>query len=224
MKTIALAEDYAPTLKRFADYFKTLQQDYKVVIQALNGHDLILKINTLQQLPDVILIDINMPIIDGMSVAYYLKLHHPSIKLIGLSTYSDENSIKNMILSGADGFVMKALAENVLQEAIKSVLLNELYIDRRIEIDIQQINTVLVKRNERFLNENAFDLTKRERTFIMLNATLLSFEQIAEVMFVSPKTVQSYYDRISRKLNLHNRQAMTFFSLQNGLATIANYQ
>ena len=129
MITIALAEDYNPTLKRFLDYFTILEQDYKVVIQALNGHDLILKINNLQQLPDVILIDINMPTIDGMSATYYLKLHHPSIKLIGLSTYSDENSIKNMILSGADGFVMKALAESVLQDAIKSVLLNELYIE-----------------------------------------------------------------------------------------------
>lgn len=223
MITIALAEDHSPTLKRFVDYFKSLQ-DYNIVIKALDGYDLILKINNLQQLPDVILIDINMPTIDGMSAAYYLKLHHPSIKLIGLSIYSDENSIKNMILSGADGFVIKALAENVLQEAIKSVLINELYIDRRIDVDMRQINSALVKRNERLLNENAFDLTTRERTFIMLNATLLSFEQIAEVMFVSPKTVQSYYDRISRKLNLRNRQAMTFFSLQNGLATIANYQ
>ena len=165
-----------------------------------------------------------MPVIDGMAAAYYLKLHYPSIKLIGLSTYSDENSIKNMILNGADGFVMKALAENILQEAINAVLLHNTYTDTRIDVDQQQISAVLIKRKERLLTENLFDLTKRERTFIMLNATLLSFEQIAEAMFIEPKTVQNYYDRISKKLNLHNRQAITLFSLQNGLAAIANYQ
>jgi DNA-binding NarL/FixJ family response regulator len=165
-----------------------------------------------------------MPVIDGMAVTYYLKLHYPSIKLIGLSTYCDENIIENMILNGADGFVMKALAEDILEEAVTTVLLNKLYIDRRIEVDEQKIKAVLTKRRERLLFENRFDLTNRERTFIMLNATTLSFEQIAEAMFIEPKTVQSYYDRISNKLSLRNRQAITLFSLQNGLAAIANYQ
>jgi DNA-binding NarL/FixJ family response regulator len=222
MITIALAEDNVLTLKRFADYFK-VYQDYKIVIEAYNGHDLILKINLLKHLPDIILTDINMPVIDGTAVAYYLKLHFPSIKVIGLSNYSDETSVKNIILSGADGFVMKALAENVLEDAIRVVLLNKIYIDKRIEVDQQQINKALNKRKERFLKENLFDLTKRERTFLMLNATLLSYDQIAEAMFIETKTVQSYYDQISKKLNLHNRQALTLFSLQNGLASIAYY-
>jgi DNA-binding NarL/FixJ family response regulator len=223
MTTIALAEDHAPTLKRFVDYFKNLK-DYEVVIEASNGHDLILKLNSLKQLPDLVLIDINMPVIDGVAVAYYLKLEHPSIKLIGLSNYTDENSIENMILSGADGFVIKAAAENVLMIAIETVRNNMIYIDSRVKFNQQHISEVLVKRKERLSNENVYNLTKRERTFMMLNATSLSYEQIAETMYVETKTINSYFDRISKKLDLHNRHSITLFSLQNGLAALARFQ
>lgn len=223
MITIALAEDHAPTLKRFVDYFKDLK-DYKVVVEASNGYDLILKLNSLKQLPDIVLIDINMPVIDGMAVCYYLKIEHPSIKLIGLSNYSDESSIVNMILSGADGYLIKAAAENVIHDALETVQRNNIYIDTRVKTDQQQISALLIRRKERLSNENVFNLTKRERTFIMLNATSLSYEQIAETMFVETKTIHSYYDRISKKLDLHNRQSITLFSLQNGLAVLARYQ
>ena len=223
MITIALAEDHFATLRRFVGYFKDFK-DYKVVIEASNGHDLILKLNSIKQLPDIILIDINMPIIDGMAVCYYIRMEHPSIKLIGLSNYSDENSITNMILSGADGFVLKAAAEYVLKDAIETVLSNNIYIDPRVKTNQHKINDVLVERKEKLSHENVFNLTKRERTFIMLNATSLSYEQIAETMFVETKTIHSYYDRVSKKLNLYNRQSITLFSLQNGLAALARYQ
>lgn len=220
MITIALAEDYLPTLKRFADYFKKLD-GFKVIIEAVNGHDLILKINASEQLPDIVLIDINMPVIDGVAVTYYLKVHYPSVKLIGLSNLSDEDSLKSILLSGADGFVMKALAENVLSEAVTTVMNKKIFIDKRMEPDEQQLYFILNKRKERI--ENNFGLTERERTFIILNATTLSYEQIAATMSVENKTVQTYFDRISKKLNINNRQALTVFSLQNGLAAIANY-
>lgn len=219
MITIALAEDYLPTLKRFADYFKKLD-GFKVIIEAVNGHDLILKINASEQLPDIVLIDINMPVIDGVAVTYYLKVHYPSVKLIGLSNLSDEDSLKSILLSGADGFVMKALAENVLSEAVTTVMNKKIFIDKRMEPDEQQLYFILNKRKERI--ENNFGLTERERTFIILNATTLSYEQIAETMSVENKTVQTYFDRISKKLSIHSRQSLTVFALQNGLAAIAN--
>lgn len=221
MYTIALADDHLPTLKRFADYFKNLQ-GYHTVIEAVNGHDLILKINCLKQLPDIVLIDINMPVIDGIAVTYYLRIHYPSIKLIGLSNYGDENSLRDMLLSGADGFIMKALAETFLQEAVEIVMSNKMFIDQRMKVDQQQVTLTLSKRKERI--ESEFDLTKRERTFLILNATTLTYGQIAETMFVERKTIQTYYDRISKKLNINSRQSLTLFSLQNGLATIADYK
>ena len=220
--TIALVEDDLRTMQRFKDYFKFFDK-YKVIIESCNGHDLIHQLNSVRILPDIVLIDINMPVMDGASITYYLRYHYPSIKLIGLSNYSDENNIKNMLLSGADGFVIKAMAEEVLEEAIHLIMLSKIYIDKRMSLNEDQLIGILEKRKERLTIENVFDLTTRERTFIMLNATTLSYEQIAETMFVETKTVHTYYDRISKKLNLHTRQALTLFSLQNGLAAIANF-
>jgi len=224
MYTIALAEDHAPTLKRFANYFKGLQE-YDTVVEAVNGHDLILKMNSLQQIPDVVLIDINMPIMDGVALTYYLRVHYPDIKLIGFSNYFDENSLKDMLLSGADGFVMKALAETVLQKAVETVMSNKIFIDDRMEIDQQKVKFILQTKKERIKKkENQFDLTDRERTFLILNATVLTYGQIAVVMIVEHKTIQTYCDRVSKKLNLNGRQALTLFALQNGLAALANYK
>ncbi|MDE3143472.1 MAG: response regulator transcription factor [Bacteroidota bacterium] len=220
MITIALAEDHQPTLKRFADHFK-YKEGFKVVTEAVNGHDLILKINALQQLPDIVLIDINMPVIDGVAVTYYLKVHYPSVKLLALSNYSDEDSLRTILLSGADGFVMKALAENVLAQAVTTVMNNTMFIDTRMETNEQQLYFILNKRKKRI--ENDFGLTQREKTFIILNATSHSYEQIAATMLVENKTIQTYFDRISKKLNVHSRQSLTVFSIQNGLAAVANY-
>lgn len=221
MINIALADDHIPTLKRFVNFFKNLQ-GYNIVVEALNGHDLILKINLLLQIPEIIFIDIQMPIIDGIAIAYYFKVHHPSIKLIGLSNYCDENSLRSMLLTGADGFVMKALAEVVLKEAVETVLMDKIFIDKRMDFDQKLINDILIKREERLHSE--YGLTKREKTFIILNATTLTYRQIAQTMFVEPKTIQTYYDRISKKLKICSRQELTLFSLQNGLAALANYK
>ena len=96
------------------------------------------------------------------------------------------------------------------------------YLYNRIEVDQEQIKLTLYKRKKRI--ENELGLTKREKTFLILNATTLTYKQIAEIMYVEHKTIQTYYDRISKKLNLRSRQSLTIFSLQNGLATIANYE
>ena len=162
-----------------------------------------------------------MPVMDGIAVTYYLKYNYLYFKIIGLSNYFDENSVGNMLLSGADGFIMKALAETIMEDAVQTVMRNEIFIDNRMEIDQQHVTSVL--NNFKKVTQVEFGLTERERTFIILNATTLTYRQIAEIMFVETKTIQTYYDRISKKLKLSSRQALTLFSLQNGLATLANY-
>jgi DNA-binding NarL/FixJ family response regulator len=222
MIQIALVEDHIPSMNRFEKFINNTSNCI-LVLKAFDGQDLLIKMHTQKELPDIILVDINMPMIDGIAITYYLKLHFPSIKVIGLSTYCDENIIYNIIANGAAGFVMKALAENVLDNAIHKVFNHEIYVDERAEFNEVDIQKIVAKRKIRFHNADSFTLTTRERTFIMLNATLLSFEQIAEIMFVEPKTIQTYFERVSKKLNTKTRQALMIFSLQNGLAAIANF-
>jgi DNA-binding NarL/FixJ family response regulator len=222
MPTIALADDHIPTLKRFSGYFQK-QTAYKVLIEAVDGHDLLLQLNTLQQLPDIILVDINMPVMDGVAVTYYLKLHYSSIKVIGVSVYSDENTLKDVMYCSANGYIMKGLAETILPKAIDTVMKDEIFIDPRIDIEPNKIKEILARRKKIEENENSFELTPPERQFVILNATPLTYDQIAATMFVETKTIQTYYDRVTKKLNVYGREALTLFSLRNGLTRMVDF-
>jgi DNA-binding NarL/FixJ family response regulator len=120
------------------------------------------------------------------------------------------------------------LSETILQEAVEAVVTNKKYIDQRMEIDEQQVKCILYQQKERKERikriKNEFGLTDREITFLILNATSLTYDQIGETMYVETKTVHTYFSRASKKFNISNRQALTIYSLQNGLASIADYK
>ena len=220
---IAIADDHVPTLNRLNSYFGK-NKAVNICLQAVNGYDLILKTANTKNVPEIILLDINMPVIDGVSASFYLNYHFPDIKIIGLSVYDDLNMITNVIITGASGYVLKANMETVLDEAILSVHQGNIYFDPRIDLDDKQKQVILAKRERHDpAKENSFGLTPREATFVILNATSLSYDQIARIMFVETKTIQTYFDRVSKKLNVSSRQALTIFSIQNGLSKLANY-
>jgi DNA-binding NarL/FixJ family response regulator len=164
-----------------------------------------------------------MPIMDGVALTYYIKICFQDIIVIGLSVYSDENSLLDILLSGADGYVIKAQAENFLLEAIQAVMRNEVYIDNRIDTNKQLIKSMFLNHsNDKYTN--IFGITQREKIFLTLNATTFSYKEIAELMFIEIKTVQTYYDRIAKKMNTNSRLGLTLCSLQYGYARIANFK
>lgn len=220
---IALSDDHSPTLKRLTSYFRN-KAGFEVCMEATNGYDLILQLQTKKKIPEVILVDINMPVIDGVAVTFYLSIHYPSIRVIALSSYDDIDTIRNVFSGGARGYLIKANIESDLETAIGIVVDGDIYVDPAIGPDQQQLRSLLMKTQEDFpKNVRAFGLTPRELTFVVLNATVLSYDQIAQIMFVEIKTIQTYFDRVSKKVNVSSRQALTIFAIQNGLAKLANF-
>ena len=217
---IGLADDHLPTCKRIASYLK--EKGFEISLEAADGYDLILQMHSKKTLPDILLLDMNMPFIDGVSATFYLKLYFPAVKVIGLSIYNDSSMISSLIASGACGYILKAGLESVLDTAINCVLSGNIYIDERIELNDRE-HFLQEEKNNYFPDENVFGLTPREITFVALNATSLSYDQIAKIMFVEIKTIQTYFDRVSKKLHVSSRQSLTIFSIQNGLAKVANY-
>lgn len=165
---------------------------------------------------------INMPVMDGMATTYYLKLFFPSVKVIGLSIYDDMETITHIMECWARGYILKEEIEPALDVALSKVSNGERYIDDRAGLTEEEKNNILINGNME--DSLLFDLTPRERTFIIFNATSLTYEQIAQTMFVETNTIHTYFDRVSKKLNLANRQSLTLFSLQNGLAKLARYR
>lgn len=222
MCKIVLADDHIPTLKRVSDFVKQ-QGNYRILATCANGHELIIKLNALKEMPELILIDINMPVIDGIAASFYCRFKFPSVKIIIVTIYDDEDAVKQSIYAGANGFVMKALAEKVLKDAIETVLKGDFFIDKYADIATGTKQNLLKRYKKLIENENENALTKREREFIILNATPLTYEQIAQIMFVETKTVNSYFEKIAKKLEVKNRQALTVKAIQMGLAKLANY-
>jgi DNA-binding NarL/FixJ family response regulator len=187
-----------------------------------NGYELVMQLNCTTATPDIIITDINMPIMDGIASNYFLTQQFPEVKIISLSAYSDLPYIEQVIESGAHGYLFKPGAETIILSAIETVLSNKKYIDNRIGIDERISHKLHMELPKRPSTTN-FNLTPRESAFVILNATPLSYNQIAQLMFVEQKTIHTYFDRVAQKLHVNNRQALTLFSLQNGLAKLARY-
>jgi len=224
MLKLALAEDYLPANQKLVSWINR-QKDYQLIYAVENGYRLLQQLYTQKELPDIILMDINMPVIDGIAATHFIKVHFPLIKIIALSVYVMEEMVSHTIISGADGYVGKGMTELVLTGAIAKVVAGNTYIDERLELNHSTTASILNKQKKFWERkaESIFGLTQREITFVMLAATIVTYEQIAGLMSIDIKTVHTYFDHIAKKLKIINRQGLTYYALQNGLARMADF-
>lgn len=200
-----------------------MQKQVSVSSSTVDGYELLQHLCTSHEMPDVLIMDIQIAKIDGIALCYYIKHHFPDIKIILLSMYNDTSFAFQAFNSGANGFLTKESIENNLLTTIKSVQQNKLYVDGLIKISADDIAR---HSNYRLSEEKfkRFGLTIREKTFLLLSATKLQYAEIAKLMFVETGTVQAYFERVSKKLQVKSRQELTLFSLQYGLAKLLFYQ
>lgn len=210
-KTIVIVDDHlliAKALEGIIDNFK----DFKVIYVAENGKDLIDKFKENSEIPDIILMDISMPIMDGFESVLWIKKHHPKIKVMALSMQGDENSVIKMIKNGAKGYLLKNTHPKDLEEALIKLKDNGFfYPDWAEKIIFSTIN------NDKS-NEKAVRISEREKEFLTYTVTELSYKEIAEKMCCSPRTVESYRDQLCEKLDLKTRVGLAVFALKNGFA------
>lgn len=222
MKNIALVDYHQDTEPIFESFFQK-SPFFDFVMKENNGFDFLMKLTREKKLPHVVFINVNLPMIDGIAITHYLKHHYPSIKIIGISNVYTEDIVKQMIFAGASGYLVRDNLGAFLKVALEDIFNRNFYLDERIGLDEHFKNKLRDYVLDPVEKIHSFGLTERERTFVILNATVLSYEQIARIMFVEPKTLETYFDRVSKKLNTTNRQSLAIFSLQNRLARIAVY-
>lgn len=181
--------------------------DFNTLYLCRNGRELLDKLADPKNVPDLVLMDINMPILNGIETTEFLKNNFPKIKVLALSIEEDENTILKMLRAGAKGYLMKDTKKEILEEALKQVMEKGHYHTNTVtQILVGSLN-----------KEDEEELKEREIEFIKLACTEMNYKEIAETMFLSHKTIEGYRDSLYKKLNIKNRMGLMLYAIKHNL-------
>lgn len=207
---IALADDQQLFLRSLSTLINGFEGK-KVITEALNGEDLLHQLKTALQLPDIILLDVNMPVMNGEEAAQLLSKKYPDIKLVALSMKDDDRTIIKMIKAGCCSYLLKDIHPNELDKALTEINTNGYY------------NSDTVNRNMRRLlshNETELKLTEKEQLFLHHACSDLTYKEIASKMCLSEKTIDGYREAIFVKLNVKSRVGMALEAIRLQLISL----
>lgn len=213
MKTkVGLVDDHQLFLKSLhlmLDSFKV----YEVVVEALHGEDLKQKLKNSNAVPDVMLIDVNMPVMDGIATCKWLSQEYPAIKLIALSMNDTDVAIIEMIKAGCCAYLLKDTHPTELEKALQEVISKGYY-----NADASNINfrRLLLKSNE----PPAIVLTEKEKQFLSYACSELTYKQVAAEMNLSERTIDGYREALFQKFHVQSRVGLCLEALRKGFAKL----
>ena len=207
---VAIADDHTLLRKALAKLVSSFE-DYTVLFEADNGKEIKKKINE-HMVPDLVLLDVNMPEMDGFETAAWLNKNYPKIKILALSMFSDERTIIRMLRQGARGYIMKNIDPEELKRALDSVVKKNFYLSEEIS---GKIISGLHKDVDKA--EEPASLTQREKDFLRYICSEITYKDIAAKMFVSPRTVDEYRNSLFEKLKVRSRVGLVMYAIRNGL-------
>jgi DNA-binding NarL/FixJ family response regulator len=199
----------------FAQALKTLINTfdhYRVLYHVKNGEELIEKLGVPENVPDIVLLDINMPVMNGIETMQWLTRHKPGIKGLALSMDDEESTVIHMLRAGAHGYLLKDINPQVLSDAFHDVLEKGFYYSEKIT------NTVL---NSLHKNETELVLKDREIEFLKWVCTEKTYKEIASEMFLSPKTIDGYREALFEKLQIKSRVGLVIYAIKNKIYKVA---
>lgn len=190
---------------------------YSILFEADNGKDFINKLNP-NNLPELVLMDINMPEMDGYQTALWIKNNYPEMKVLALSMYDNETAIIRMFKAGAKGYILKDCDPEELQKALQAVIIKGFYYSEMITGSlIHSINKL--DENENHIKE-IVNLNEREIIFLKLACTEMTYKEIADTMYLSPRTIDGYRDALFQKLNAKTRVGLVIYAIKNGIVNL----
>ena len=207
--SIAIVDDH--TL--FRSGLASLISEYdeiQVVFEAKNGLDLQEKIKSSDSV-QVILMDINMPLMDGYTSAKWLKENYPEIHVLALSMFEDEKAIIGMLKAGAGGYMLKESRPSEVLMAIKTVMQKGFYINDLVS------GRLLVSLKQEHIKPV---FSEKELIFLQFCSTELTYKEIAGLMNISPRTVDNYRESLFAKLNIKSRTGLVVYGIKNALIVI----
>jgi DNA-binding NarL/FixJ family response regulator len=208
MVTIMIADDH----QLFIDGIKSALgsiPDFKVIGEAQNGYRVIEQLEAGLQ-PDVILMDINMPKLDGLDCTRQVSKKYPHIKIIALSQYDEKRFVKRMVKNGASGYLLKDAGKDQLEKAVRAVITGERYFCERLSIRI--VEQELKEENTSTLFPK---LSKRELEVLNLICQDFSSQEISKKLFISFHTVESHRANIMHKAGVKKTAGLVRWAVEN---------
>lgn len=185
---------------------------YEVVGEASNGIEFLELLKSI--VPDIVLLDISMPEMDGIVAAESALKKYPQLKIITLSSYGDELYYYKMVKAGVVGFVQKKSGKDELEKAIKAVLTGDNYFPPQM---LQKIIVKISQSGPDSLVQPELILSKREKEILKLICQGYSNNEISQMLFISPKTVDNHRTNLLSKTSSRNAASLVMFALKNNL-------
>jgi DNA-binding NarL/FixJ family response regulator len=209
---IAIADDY----KVYRDGLKvglSADENMDIIAEADNGEELLKALET--NAPDVILMDLKMPIMDGMEATKIVRQKYPGIKVLVISMYEDDKFIIHLMENGANGYLLKNAEPDEIKKAIYAVHENGYYFNDVVNKAL--LKKLILKNNLKPSFNQNIDLTEREQEVLKMICEEKTAAEIAKEIFLSPRSVEGIRQRLIEKIGVRNSAGLVMFAVKNGL-------
>lgn len=210
--TIVIVDDHILIAKALSSILANFEQ-FEVLYECENGKELMERCNHKNNIPDLVLLDISMPVMNGFETAEWLKKEHPEVLVMALSMQDDEQSLIKMVKSGAKGYLLKNVHPTELEKALNHLIkLGHYYPDWAASKVFASL------RKDVDADEEEGFLTEREKRFLRFTTTDMPYKEIADQMGCSTRTVESFRDNLFEKLEVKSRVGLAVYAIRNGFA------
>jgi DNA-binding NarL/FixJ family response regulator len=209
---IAIADDF----KIFREGLKvglSADEAMEVLLEADNGEDLLKGLETIT--PDVIIMDLKMPLMDGMEATKIVRKKYPEIKVLVVSMYEDDKFIIHLMENGANGYLLKNAEPDEIRRAIYSVYENGYYFNDLVNKAL--LKKLVLKNNLKPSFNQNIDLTEREQEVLKLICEEKTAAEIGKEIFLSPRSVEGIRQRLIEKVGVRNTAGLVMFAVKNGI-------
>jgi DNA-binding NarL/FixJ family response regulator len=210
--TLAIADDY----KIFRDGLKLCfnsDENLKVLFEADNGEDLIKELANHQ--PDIIIMDLNMPLLDGMEATKIIRKKYEPIKILVITMYDNDKFIIHLMENGANGYLLKNAEPKEIIKAVYTVYENGYYFNDLVNKAL--LKKLVIKNNLKPSFNHNIELTEREQEVLKMICEEKTTPEIGKEIFLSPRSVEGIRQRLIEKVGVRNTAGLVMFAVKNGL-------
>jgi DNA-binding NarL/FixJ family response regulator len=209
--TIVIIDDHLLIAKAITSIIEQFH-NYEVLYECENGKVLTEKFSLKKNIPDIVLLDISMPVMDGFETAAWLKKNHPEVLVMALTMQGDDESLIRMIKCGAKGYLHKNVHPVELAKALEMLVQKGFYYPDWATSRV--LHSIVAGNDEK---NTGIVISEREKEFLQYACTELTYKEIGEKMFCSSRTVESYRDALFEKLGMKTRVALALYAVKIGL-------